>query len=157
MNKVIKVALESKFPSQKGYGIDHLLEVIGATPNPTIATEILLGIYEEPLIPHKKVIHKNDGELTFISYDKWLDKVDYSYKVIETKNAYFPKSIDKSEVTLENFDTLRVSYKENEVQNVSIPTGNMLKRTSYVSLETWNSYPAAPRIEHEFINYSTEE
>ena len=157
MNKVIKVALESKFPSEKGYGIDRILEVIGATPNPTIATEILLGIYEEPLIPHKKVIHKNDGELTFISYDKWLDRVDYSYEIMETRNAYFPKSIDKSEVNLENFDMLRVSYKEDEVHNVSIPTGKVLKRTSYVSLETWNSYPAAPRIEREFINYSTEE
>lgn len=156
MNKVIKVALESKFPSEKGYGINRILEVIEATPNPTIATEILLGIYEEPVIPHKRVIHKNDGELTFVSYDKWRDRVDYSYEVAETKNAYFPKSIDKSEITLENFDKLRVSYEEGVVHNVSIPTGKVLKRTSYVSLEAWNSYPPVLKP-HELDLYSTEE
>jgi|GEM_PF-5112402 len=157
MNKVIKVALESKFPSEKGFGITRILEVIEATPNPTIATEILLGIYEEPVIPHKNVIHKNEGELTFVSYNKWQDRVNYSYDQIETRSAYFPKSIDKSEVTLENFDKLRVSYEDGMVQSISIPTGKVLKRTSYVSLETWNSYPEVPKVVHAFIDYSTEE
>jgi hypothetical protein len=47
--KVMYYALESKFGTES---VDKIMEVIGATQNPEMATEILLGIYEQPKIPN---------------------------------------------------------------------------------------------------------
>ena len=53
MEKIIKIALEAKFP---GIDLTNLLDVLNATGNAVVATEILLGIYEEPNIPEHALL-----------------------------------------------------------------------------------------------------
>ena len=50
MEKIIRIALEAKFP---GINLENLMEVLRATGNAAIAAETLLGIYEEPNIPRQ--------------------------------------------------------------------------------------------------------
>lgn len=67
-----------------------LLDVINAHSNPTIATAILDGTYENPITHtdeqpryHKNYFIKNDDDtqshyqLLFKSYDKWRDEVTF--------------------------------------------------------------------------------
>lgn len=77
MEKIIKVALETKFGNA-----DKLLEVVAMTPNPEHAVEILLDIYEEPVF---KAIHKytyrhkgpefKDLEAAHSSYNPWNNEL----------------------------------------------------------------------------------
>lgn len=47
MDKIMRYALQAAFP---GLNIDTLQEIISVTPNPTVAAEMLLGLYEPPVI-----------------------------------------------------------------------------------------------------------
>lgn len=79
MEKIVKVALEAKF---KGMDIEKLMEIIFMTPNIEHATEVLLGIYEEPAF---KAIHKytykykgtdfKDLEAAYSSFNPWLKEL----------------------------------------------------------------------------------
>jgi len=122
---------------------ESLLEIVGATPNPEIATEILCGLYVEPAIEHKMVVSEREGVLTFMSFDKWNNRVNYSYLQKDTKSTYFPKGTKVSDVTMENFDSLKVSSSSVDAVYLNIPTGTVSKRTSYTSLEGWEKLPMA--------------
>lgn len=137
MNKIIKALLESKFSN---VNVDAILEVINASPNPQIATEILCGLYEETKIEHKLVKSKNtsEGVLTFSNYDKWTDKVHYSYMSPETRGAYFPKGTKKEDVSIDKFESMKIN-SSNDAEYLHIPTGEMKKCTSYMSSDTWNN------------------
>ena len=62
-----------------------LNEVLNATGNPTVATLILNGTYQEPEFykadrassPDKD---GNRNQYIFVSYNKWKDEVHYTYK-----------------------------------------------------------------------------
>ena len=99
MEKIVKVALEAKF---KGMDIEKLMDIIFMTPNIEHATEVLLGIYEEPVF---KAIHKysykykgpqfKDLEAAYSSFNPWLKELT----VVVSK----PKSIEIG-VLEENYD-----------------------------------------------------
>ena len=132
--------LEVTYPA---INTESLLEIVGATPNPEIATEILCGLYVEPAIEHKMVVSEREGVLTFMSFDKWNNRVNYSYLQKDTKTSYFPKGTKVSDVTMENFDNLKVSSSSVDAVYLNIPTGTVSKRTSYTSLEGWEKLPMA--------------
>lgn len=132
--------LEVTYPA---INTESLLEIVGATPNPEIATEILCGLYVEPTIIHKMVVSEREGVLTFMSFDKWNNRVNYSYLQKDTKTSYFPKGTKVSDVTMENFDSLKVSSSHEDAVYLNIPTGTVSKRTSYTSLEGWEKLPMA--------------
>lgn len=140
MNKIMQKLLEVTYPA---INTESLLEIVGATPNPEIATEILCGLYVEPTIVHKMVMSEREGVLTFMSFDKWNNRVNYSYLQKDTKSTYFPKGTKVSDVTMENFDRLKVSSSHEEAVYLNIPTGTVSKRTSYTSLEGWEKLPMA--------------
>ena len=140
MNKIMQKLLEVTYPA---INTESLLEIVGATPNPEIATEILCGLYVEPTIVHKMVMSEREGILTFTSFDKWNNRVNYSYLQKDTKSTYFPKGTKVSDVTMENFDRLKVSSSHEEAVYLNIPTGTVSKRTSYTSLEGWEKLPMA--------------
>ena len=75
MLKFIRIAIEDHFEHKY---VNSIMEVINATPNPRVAAEILLGMYEEPTIP-KQVITEGGTILTLVNYNKFTDKVEYSY------------------------------------------------------------------------------
>ena len=142
MEKIITKLLEVSYPS---INTSILLEIVQATPNPQIATEMLCGLYSEPEIVNTRVMSTNsEGVLTFKSYDKWQDKVYYSYKKEETKSGYFPKSLRKEDVTMENFDSLKCQWKDGETHTLYIPTGKMEERESYMSLSSWERLKYVP-------------
>lgn len=132
--------LEVTYPA---INTESLLEIVGATPNPEIATEILCGLYVEPAIEHKMVVSEREGVLTFMSFDKWNNRVNYSYLQKDTKTSYFPKGTKVSDVTMENYDSLKVSSSHEDAVYLNIPTGTVSKRTSYTSLEGWEKLPMA--------------
>ena len=63
--------------------LESLNEILNATGNPTVATQILNGTYQEPEIykadrastPVRK--DQEREQYVFISYDKWKDQVKY--------------------------------------------------------------------------------
>lgn len=140
MNKVIQKLLAITFPT---VDIDSLNEIVSATPNPELATEILCGLYEPPVLPKK--VKENSGEnpktMTFKSYDKWRDSVDYTYIREKTIDGYFPKGTDRSTITLENIKELRQDWRSGqEMMNIVLKTGETVVDNSYCSLSTWLNY-----------------
>ena len=89
MNKIIQALLETKFPT---LNIVNLLEVVGATPNPEVAVEILCGLYEEPKVEEFGKDINSEVNRVFLSYDKFNDKVTYSYNKRASKTIYALKS-----------------------------------------------------------------
>lgn len=136
MNKIIRKLLLVTFPT---VGLEELMEVVGATPNPELACEILCGLYSAPDLGKAVRIHKDKSVVTLVSFDKWANtnyQVTYEYQEPVTKSAYFPKGTLKSEVTMETFDKLKVSSSSSDTY-YSIPTGEARKTTSTMSVEQW--------------------
>jgi len=133
MNNLERKLIELTFPTVNA---EALLEIIAATPNARVATEILCGVYTEPVLPLQKI--RNGHDCTLISYDKWEEEIRYSYSVKEKVGAYFPVTIPKGDITLENMDTLKV--EANSTVNKyyhSVETDVVLNEESRCSLENW--------------------
>jgi hypothetical protein len=133
MNNLEKRLLELTFPT---VNTEALMEIIVATPNPRVATEILCGVYTDPIVSKEK-ISRDDVMRTFVMYDKWLDQINYSYLQEKTVYEYFPNSVDRDTITLDNYLALRTSYGDNTYRHV-INTGVMEKRGDWTSVADWN-------------------
>lgn len=100
MDKIIHFALSTKF----GKDIENIMEIITATPNPQVATEVLLGLYSEPEIENRnELMHNEDSDkmdIMFTSYDKYTDEVSYQYYPIEKKFAWFKHGDDITEANI---------------------------------------------------------
>jgi hypothetical protein len=132
MNSLEKKLIELTFPT---INVDVLMEIIVATPNPRVATEILCGVYTEPeFVKHK--LSPNGVARTFMSYDKWLDQVNYSYLQEEVKYEYFPKSVDKDTITAENYKSLACGYNDDAYRH-GVKTGVMEQRGDWCSIKDW--------------------
>ena len=139
--KIIQELLKMKFPT---VDINSLMEIISATPNPELATEIMCGIYVEPTVgSHTRVQHKNRGVCTFISYDKWTNNLVYSYQEESTKGAYFPKGTEKKDINMDNFESMKVSSGTDTVW-YHIPTGEYRTQQNSTSFEEWMGLPYVP-------------
>lgn len=133
MQTILTVALGTIFPKEN---IESIMEVIGATPNPDIATAILLGIYEEPIVQSSAV--KNDRECYFISYDKWSNLVHYWYMEQDTKNIYIARGVDKALITEENYETFKVPYDSNDSVYHTVKLSTQRKVETTCDLGYWN-------------------
>ena len=91
MEKVIRALLATKFQN-----VDAIMEVINATPNPTVATEIITGIYEEPYWESYlfDLPSNNRWNLTPQSYDKWTNYVTVQFQQKESKHIWICKGQD---------------------------------------------------------------
>jgi len=109
MQKLIKIILENKFPDAN---VSELQEIINATPNPVVATEILCGVYEDPecaaQCSNNRLSGVKDTVKTFVSYDKWEQEVKYAYTHQETVYAFVEKKEDgryvKEDIIKEYYD-----------------------------------------------------
>ncbi len=93
--------IELTFPN---INVDTIMEIICATGNPTIATEKLCGIYNEPQFERFKIINRHQSE--FIAYNPWTETIEFSYLRPITKSGYFPKSVNRNEITIELFELM---------------------------------------------------
>jgi hypothetical protein len=129
MNKIIEVALTGKFGAE---AVKDLIEVIVATPNPEMATEILLGIYEEPIVPEMANANK-----TLVSTNHWTNTVTYSEEVEVTKHIYIHKEADRSLINIDNYEEFVLPYSHDDSVGYSLPTGKRKTVTNETHLTTW--------------------
>lgn len=91
--KLIRALLEAKFP---GIDLEALTEIVMATPNPDLATEVLCGLYEPEVINEfisdkYKEDYKSKTNFVFNTYNKYKDELSYYYQEFESFN-YWVKS-----------------------------------------------------------------
>lgn len=88
MNKIIIAALASAKPT-----VEQLLEIINATGNVEVATEVILGVYEQPAIePECKRVSESEVSIEFISFDKFTNTVTFSYNRVNTMKRFIPNN-----------------------------------------------------------------
>ena len=133
MNNLEKRLIELTFPTVNA---DALMEIITATPNPRVATEILCGVYTDPIVSKEKISREGTAR-TFVLYDKWLEQINYSYQQEQTVYEYFPNSVAKESITLDNYKSLKTSYGDNTYRH-AINTGIMEKRGDWTKVADWN-------------------
>lgn len=134
-NKLERIALQSKFNDEH---IDALLEIANATENPQIAIELLLGIYEEPYIA-TCVEHPEKGIATFKWYDKFRDRVWYSYQKKKTKAIYVDKNVDESIINIDNYEQYSKVYSK-DVKTIWITLNEWESIEDYCYYQTWIKY-----------------
>jgi hypothetical protein len=133
MNKIIEVALTGKFGTET---VPSLMEVINITPNPEMATEILLGIYEQPKIP-STVVNEQGLEKTATHIDYWGMRVSYSYQEEVRKHIYVDQDCDTSVITLENYKEFERDYGSGNIKSFRIPTGEIRTRQDSCEFGDW--------------------
>lgn len=134
MNNLERKLIELTFPT---VNVDNLMEIIVATPNATVATEILCGVYKEPVFIKDKITSSGVAR-TFVLYDKWLDQINYSYLQEEIKYYYFPETVDKETITTENYKSLECNYGIIGAYRHGVKTGVMEKRGDWCSIKDWD-------------------
>jgi len=140
MQSILTVALGTIFPKEN---IKSIMEVIGATPNPEVATQILLGIYVEPVVQQSAI--KGDNECVFNSYDKWSNTVNYTYLVNDTKHIYVKEDVDVSLITEDNYLDYKVNWSNNDVKNFNVKLSTMVEINHSCDLDSWNGKPLIDR------------
>jgi hypothetical protein len=135
MNKIIEVALAGKFTAD---AVPSIMEIIGATPNPEMATEILLGVYEKPVLKDTGV--RNNVVLTLISADYWNNSVIYEYQDEIKKSFYVHKDTDKSLITLDNYKEYQIDWRDEGSEHMELLTGEVVTRRVTCDIFDWKSY-----------------
>lgn len=150
MNKIISKLLSVQFPT---VDLKSLMEIINATPNPELATEILCGLYEKPELPYKVIgssSYKN-AVLTRVKYDKWSNKVKFSYTKEKMIGVKISKDTDTSLITLENYKEFEAGTKDWD-KWYYLPTGEYEFQEDHTYLETWLNYEAVEPTYEDFLN-----
>ena len=141
MQTILTVALGTIFPKEN---IKSIMEVIGATPNPDIATQILLGIYSMPVIQHSAVY--NDRDCYFISYNKWDDKVNYYYMINDSKHIYVNKDTDTSLINEDNYKEFATDYHSQGTIGFRVKLSTLVKSISETHISNWNGKPIVEEL-----------
>tara|TARA_R110000772_G_scaffold256339_1_gene372861 strand:+ start:977 stop:1462 length:486 start_codon:yes stop_codon:yes gene_type:complete len=146
LNKIIAKALSTAQPTTEA-----LLQIINATQNPTVATEILLGIYEAPAISPTTLISREDEtNYTFISYNPFTDEVTYSYNQIVKEYGWIYNGHDvlQENAVSVKYDAYYASkqlgltedeLKANHTRHIFGSTVEDRLRTNIVSLNRWTN------------------
>lgn len=92
MKKVILAALTAKFGSIRQ--AQAMMQVADATPNPEMAIEIMLDVWEPVKILKLSSDPGRDGKRTFVSVDFWEQKVTFTCMRPKMVTRYFPKDTD---------------------------------------------------------------
>ena len=133
MFKIIEVALIGKFGAEE---VTNLMEVIGATPNPEMATEILLGIYEKPTFADN-VTDSRKKVRTLLTINEWTKDICYSYEEEITKSFYIHKDTDTSLITDENYKEFVVDRDNDDAKWFNLNTGVFTTRKANCSFSEW--------------------
>lgn len=136
MNKIIEVALTGKFGAD---AVTNLWDVITATPNPEMAAEILLGVYEKPVIPHTVVSNRWGVEKTAVNIDYWNAIVKCTFEEAVTKHLYVDQGLDTSILTIDNYMEYEKEYSDPNRKSFRIPTGEMRSVEENCSFAEWLS------------------
>jgi len=135
MKTIVEVALATKFDEKQ---VPSILEIIGATPNPEMATEILLGIYVQPVLKDTAV--RNNVVLTLVSADYWTSRVNYEYQDEIKKSFYIHKDTDKSLITLDNYKEYAIDWNAENAVHMELLTGEIITRRNDCHISDWIGY-----------------
>ncbi|MVM36519.1 hypothetical protein GO730_00665 [Spirosoma sp. HMF3257] len=143
MTNAVKKIVRSYFGKIE-ISMDGLMEIMEKTGNADVALDLLLGTYETPAIPKES---EWAGHLTtFQSYDKWEDKVHFSYLAPDRENIWIDRNVDKELITPENYKEYSRSYTAPNTKMVTVNTSiEPVLHTSYCSLNDWRE--AAIRLQ----------
>jgi len=94
MKKVIRMALQNQF----GSNAENVLKLIMATKSPEIATEIALGVYEEPVISKQANDLKDETNRTFQSFNPLTEYVKYTYNRVKIKEGWALKDDETNQI-----------------------------------------------------------
>lgn len=135
MEKIIQIALGSSYPTEK---LNALKEVIDATPNSQMATEILLGVYEKPEIPSK--VKDKDGKIRVAkSIDYWRETVTYMYLDNKRIGAYYPKDTDEKDINDSNWQKLKCNGDFKNAKYLYFTSAEKQERQSDCHFVEWLS------------------
>jgi hypothetical protein len=90
-DNIMSIALSSIYPKDT---IDRLIAVAHGTGNPYVATEMLLGIYDAPVLHRYAQDQEDKINITFTNYDPFNDEVSYLYKRVNNKKGYCKRNDD---------------------------------------------------------------
>lgn len=119
MEKITRLALSLKFNAGD---IDSVMEIIMATGNETVATEILLGVYEAPEVAVIAPNTKYEANRRLVSYDKFKEEVKYSYQPVRELSAWFLK--EQEDLSLEN-SVSQKNWTEDVAKELAISTDDV--------------------------------
>jgi hypothetical protein len=143
MKTIEEIALGTMFPENH---ISAIMEICEATQNSTLAMSILLGIYEDPKIMRMglRKVNKDseDRFMVFESYDKWADRVRYSYEKNKTKEIRVCKNADTTLINIDNYLGFVVSYEDDHTW-FNIELDEVILATDDCSLSQWNTWSVA--------------
>lgn len=133
MEKIIQKALSLAYPKES---LSALNQVINATPNPIIATEILLGLYVKPVLPTK--VKDRTGVVKLLkNRDDWRQVVTYSYLTPKRIGAYYPKGTDEKSLNDNNWESLKCKSSNDDSCYLYFTSKTMEERQSECSYEEW--------------------
>lgn len=134
MEKIIKLALGLSYPQDK---LSALQEVINNTPNPSMATEILLGVYEKPKIPSK--VKTKDGQVRVLkNANYWIETVTFGYLKSKSIGGYYPKGTDNKTLNDNNYKALQC-ISNNDAVYLYFNSEEKTEHTSECSFQDWLS------------------
>ena len=152
-SKVYKAALENRF---QGVSVENLLRVIYATSNAEVAMELMLDIYEEPVIEQFVVHDTNGKKLTFMNFNAFEKEVVYTYEQNKTVHIYVNKDVDVNEITSENYQDYKKSWND-DTKNHNVTLPQMETHYSSMSLSSWNKLQVWKAPQPVEIDYCIED
>ena len=136
MKTIQEIALGTIFPKEQ---VNTILEIVNATENPETAMKVLLGIYEQPYIA-KYVEHPDKGMLTFKEYDKFKDRISYTYQRQKKAGIYVDKTADESLINADNYKEYEKDYNRDAVKHISVTLDKWENVDDYCQYNIWNRY-----------------
>lgn len=137
MKTIQEIALGTIFPKEQ---VNTILEIVNATENPKVAIELLLGIYEQPYIANY-VEHPDKGALSFIQYDKFKDKVYYTYLRKRKVGIYVDKTADESLINADNYKEYEKPYNRDSVKHILVTLDEDERVDGDCYYDTWAKFP----------------
>ena len=151
MNKITKLALGLSYPQDK---ISALLEIINATPNPVMATEILLGVHEKVKLASK--VKASNGNIRVLKEaNEWTDTVSYGYLKPKRIGSYYPKGTDAKTLNDNNWEKLKAKSSDENTEYLYFNSEIMEEQTSSCPFKEWlECEDISPKKKAEFDIYS---
>jgi hypothetical protein len=151
MNKITKLALGLSYPQDK---ISALLEIVNATPNPVMATEILLGVHEKVKLASK--VKASNGNIRVLKEaNEWTDTVSYGYLKPKRIGSYYPKGTDAKLLNDSNWEKLKAKSSDENTEYLYFNSEIMEEQTSSCSFKEWlECEDISPKKKAEFDIYS---
>jgi hypothetical protein len=136
-NIVLKHALKGVINQESGASVGALVEVISATPNPSLAIAMLFGEYNPPIITPIVIDDSTKQISEFVSYNVWSNEVTYKYRENKRKHIYVPKDLDTSVITLDNYKEFEISWSGDKAKSFNLILPELVTKQSTMSLSKW--------------------